>query len=507
MAWTSWDTMTKPKAIGGLGFRDFLAFNDAFLGKLSWRILHNPDILLSRVLIGKYCHSESFLTVTEKSAVSHGWRGVLVGRDLLQQNIGWVVGNGNSIKAWQEPWLSATEQKRPMGPAPEGSENITVADLLMEDSMMWNEEKIQEIFPPWETTIRSIKPSITGAPDRIIWLGTESGEYTTKSGYHTAIQRRTETLEHQEENMELEWFKFVWNLHVSPKIKMFLWKLFQQAIPVGEILAARHITCDARCKRCGTPESTNHLFLHCPFAKKIWTLAPLVNGFEYSGLIDLNDVWLYLCGQNCLPPTGITTGQLAPWIIWQIWCARNQLCFEGKVISEEDILTRAVCQAREWLNAQDKKTSKPRSQVKQTPPPPNCTVVQTDAAWKASNNMAGFGWNLSDTEGRVSTFTGAESFVGSALAAEGLAMREALKKCKALGIKRLRCESDSAQLIKAINSNTPKPEIYGIVSDILELSSFFDVICFSWISRERNSIADELAKLGLLEVEAFMAIT
>lgn len=507
MAWTSWEKMTKPKAIGGLGFRDFLAYNDAFLGKLSWRIIHNPDILLSRVLIGKYCHSESFLTVTEKAAISHGWRGVLVGRDLLKENIGWVVGNGQSIRAWQEPWLNASEQLRPIGPAPEGSENILVSDLLRDDLLSWNVEKIQETFPYWETIIRSIKPSVMGTPDKLIWLGTASGEYTTKSGYHTAIQRRIETGEHQEETVELDWFKFVWNLHVPPKIKMFLWRMFQHALPVGETLAARHITSEVVCKRCGTLESINHLFLHCSFAQKIWSTAPFATGSECSGLIDLNDVWLSLCGKTCLPPSGISAGQLAPWILWQIWYARNQLCFEGKVLSAEETLTKAVSQAREWLNAQDRHSSKPRPKTKPTPTPPNCAVVSTDAAWRASTNLAGFGWTLRETEASSSSHTGFESYVGSALMAEGLAMREALKKCKLMGVKRLRCESDSAQLIKAINSNAPKPEIYGIVSDILELSCFFDVIVFSWIPRGKNSIADELAKLGLLEVEALNAVT
>ena len=106
-----------------------------------------------------------------------------------------------------------------------------------------------------------------------------------------------------------------------------------------------------------------------------------------------------------------------------------------------------------------------------------------------------------------SSFTGNARFVGSALAAEGLAMKEALKKCKEMGVKRVTCESDSAQLITAINSGVGKPKIYGIVSDITELVSSFDVISFSWISRERNRTADCLAKQCLLEVEAFMAIT
>lgn len=89
-------------------FQDFQAFNDAFLGKLSWRIMNNPDILLPRVLLGIYCSDESFIECTDKSSSSHGWKGVLIGRYLLAQNLGCVVGSGTSITAWYSPWLSLT---------------------------------------------------------------------------------------------------------------------------------------------------------------------------------------------------------------------------------------------------------------------------------------------------------------------------------------------------------------------------------------------------------------
>lgn len=444
MAWVSWDKMTQPKAIGGLGFRDFQAFNDAFLGKLSWRLHNNPELLMSRVLLGKYCHSESFMEVTEKSAVSHGWRGVLVGRDLLKENMGWVVGNGESIRLWDDPWLSLSSQQRLIGPATEATANLRVAELFQEGTRLWDEEKLQRVVPQWKDIIRAIKPSISGAPDKQIWLSTPTGDYSTKSGYHTAIERRTEETEPHGGNEDIEWFKGVWNLHTSPKIKMFLWKLFQQAIPTGEILVSRHIATEGLCKRCGASESIDHLFLHCPFARKIWSSAPFAVTVETSGLIDLISVWLSLCGRTCLPPTGIASGQLAPWIIWQIWCARNQFLFEGKSFSEEEVLTKAISQAREWINSQEKQ---PRAPQKQPPPllpfTPNCTIVNSDAAWRASTQIAGLGWTIK-TQGTSEEFTMANRCVNSVLTAEGLALREALVKCKELGISRLRCEADSA---------------------------------------------------------------
>ena len=94
MAWVLWGKMTKPKDIGGLGFRDFQAFNDVFLGKLSRRILNKPELLISRILMGKYCPLGKLQDVTQKTATLHGWHGILLGRDM-----GWVVGNGSSIES------------------------------------------------------------------------------------------------------------------------------------------------------------------------------------------------------------------------------------------------------------------------------------------------------------------------------------------------------------------------------------------------------------------------
>lgn len=83
VCWVSWQSLTKPKNVGGLGFREIAQFNDALLAKLSWRILKNPTSILARMLFEKYCLHSPFLEVQPPSCASHGWRGILVGRDLL----------------------------------------------------------------------------------------------------------------------------------------------------------------------------------------------------------------------------------------------------------------------------------------------------------------------------------------------------------------------------------------------------------------------------------------
>ena len=69
-----------------------------------------------------------------------------------------------------------------------------------------------------------------------------------------------------------------------------------------------------------------------------------------------------------------------------------------------------------------------------------------------------------------------------------------MKTCKELGLRHIRYESDSSQLIKALNSKTELPEIYGIVSDTRIECMEFETFYFVWIPHERNVVAGCLAK-------------
>lgn len=182
MSWIAWDTMTLPKDQGGLDFRDIESINEAFLTKLSWRIVRYPKSLLARILLGKYCSSDSFLSAPIPSACSHGWRGIMLGRNIISNNSGWAVGNGMNLNVWEDPWLSSSSQTRTMGPAPESLVNLTVAELFQSEENVWSLEKIRQFLPFHEQEILAIKPSFSGAPDKLIWLNDKTGEFTTKSG-------------------------------------------------------------------------------------------------------------------------------------------------------------------------------------------------------------------------------------------------------------------------------------------------------------------------------------
>jgi len=59
-----------------------------------------------------------------------------------------------------------------------------------------------------------------------------------------------------------------------PKLKIFLWQLCHNALPSRGTLLRRGIQLDPLCLACTTDiEDTDHIFLCCPIAHKMWELA------------------------------------------------------------------------------------------------------------------------------------------------------------------------------------------------------------------------------------------
>jgi hypothetical protein len=82
--WRSWEWLSTPKSLGGLGFRDFSLFNQAMLGKQSWRLLTEPDSLCARVLKGRYFPHCDFWDAPKPRSSSYTWRSILFGRELVK---------------------------------------------------------------------------------------------------------------------------------------------------------------------------------------------------------------------------------------------------------------------------------------------------------------------------------------------------------------------------------------------------------------------------------------
>lgn len=101
-AWVSWKTMSKPKFMGGMGFRDIKLFNLALLARQAWRPMQDPESLSARVLKARYYPTCGLLDATLPSNPSQVWRSIMEGRDVLSLGVIKRIGSGLDTNIWQE---------------------------------------------------------------------------------------------------------------------------------------------------------------------------------------------------------------------------------------------------------------------------------------------------------------------------------------------------------------------------------------------------------------------
>ena len=104
--WVQWTTICVSKLEGGLGFKDFTAFNLALLAKQCWRLTHSEKSLCYRVLQARYFPNNTFYRATIGPRPSYLWRSLMAGKQILEEGSRWRVGNGQSIDVWRDRWLA-----------------------------------------------------------------------------------------------------------------------------------------------------------------------------------------------------------------------------------------------------------------------------------------------------------------------------------------------------------------------------------------------------------------
>ncbi|XP_024007904.1 uncharacterized protein LOC112083915 [Eutrema salsugineum] len=407
MSWVSWNRLTTPLNAGGLGFRDIERFNDALLAKIGARLIYHPHALVSRVLLGKYCHSAPFMDCVLPSNPSHGRRSIIAGREILRHGMGWLVGNGESIRVWEDPWLSVTLPLRPIGPPTLETKDLLVSDLMDQVGNTWSWRRIQEVIPDCEHLIRLLPLSASLPPDRLVWLPSKNGKYDVRSGYGITSSDHIPDLQRT-----FNWQKNIWRLRTAPKIKHFLWKAAAEALPVGVQLVNRGIQIDFACKICGAPETVTHVIRDCQFARGVWELAPLREQ-HHLATVHVLEFLARIPTLTSLPPSGLPAASLPSWICWNLWTARNRRIFSDTVFSEQEVLTKAISDARIWQTAQE---TTHLSKCTPSGEPPTIVLANiscsVDAAWDATSQSCGLGivFNLRE-ENQTLTFSSSRRHV------------------------------------------------------------------------------------------------
>ncbi|GAU46451.1 hypothetical protein TSUD_402180 [Trifolium subterraneum] len=187
--WLAWDRLACPKANGGLGFRNFEAFNMAIVAKQAWNIIQNPESLVAKIIKARYFPRSSLLEASLVYNPSFAWRSIWKARQILLHGCRWRIGSGDRIRVMYDPWLRGNDDRWVSSPQVECVYDLFVKDLLLENYKTCDIAKIRNLFigPVVKEIIAT--PLISSVKeDKVVWEEERNRCYSVKSGYNLAIR-------------------------------------------------------------------------------------------------------------------------------------------------------------------------------------------------------------------------------------------------------------------------------------------------------------------------------
>ena len=405
MHWISWDKLCLSKKEGGIGFRSLEEFNIALLAKQLWRLEHNPNSLLTRVLKGRYFRNSHPFKAPKASRPSYGWRSMMAAKDLVTKGLRRTIGTGEDTLVWQDLWLP-DETARPPTITHDYDPNLRVSDLIDPVEKEWDNSKLRSLLHPNDIPlVRSLNLKRNPGRDGYCWNLTTSGKYSVKSGYMLARSKPDEDTEFRNQLPSLNPLKEkIWKVKTGKKICYLMWQILSGAISVNERLFKRHIGNDPSCPRCGCAEETiNHTIFTCPPAMQCWALStiPSVPGvFPSENLYTNMD---YLLSRSNTGGTMEELTRVFPWIIWYIWKARNEKLFNGREFSPMDTIDLAIRECNAWFLANEviDPGESTMECIPRTPTEVPTFICRVDGSWKNDETTSGVGWILQLQDGSI----------------------------------------------------------------------------------------------------------
>lgn len=261
--------MCRPKSDGGLGYRDLRLFNDSLLAKQFWRLHCFPDSLLARSLKARYFPNTSIWEVKGGTNSSYAWRSIRSSRALVEAGVRWKISDGSSVKIWHDAWLGGDGSGKIISPVQSLGPNAMVDVLIDQDSHQWLQDLISAIFLPINVDrILQVPISRRNVPDERVWAASKNGNLRVRDVYHGGLRAKVECS--SSIGSDPIW-KYMWQLCIPSKAKIFLWRALWDILPHGVNLNKKGVSSVGFCARCGSIENNSHVLRDCDWAKEVWS--------------------------------------------------------------------------------------------------------------------------------------------------------------------------------------------------------------------------------------------
>lgn len=208
--------------MGGMGVRDLKCFNQTLLAKKGWRLSTNTSTIIHNVLKVRYFKNSSFLEARRGYNPSFSWRSIWGAKSLLLDGMKWRVGNGLSIKVWEDSWMPGEGSHLVPTPMEDSDVNMRVSELIDFNEGCWNVEAVAATFNEVEgQAIKDIPLSRPWPDDKLYWWPTPDGIYIVRYGYWLSRMGHLRTWELFNGASENELWRLVWRMGVPPMLSVY----------------------------------------------------------------------------------------------------------------------------------------------------------------------------------------------------------------------------------------------------------------------------------------------
>jgi ribonuclease HI len=493
--WVNWNSLCKPKQVGGMGFRELSKFNEALLAKQVWRLIHNKSSLLYRVFQAKYFPRSSIMEIRCSPRASFAWKSILQARKVIQSGVRWRIGRGNSVRIWSDKWLPSPSSGLPLSPPKLLEAEACVSSLIQHSSGTWNAALIDQIFLPSDAElIKSIPLSIRARDDAVVWSREQNGKFTVRSAYK--MLKEAECSSQQSCSDMGTWKKFwnmIWSARVPHKVRHFLWRACMNALPTMVNLFRRHIVTEGRCGLClGDEEDVLHAVWSCPYLIDLWGhhgFARKILRRNHASILDVLSN-IFDCG------SAGTVAEMA-FMLWCVWQRRNKALYQGQVDPVDSIYPLVQRLSSEYYLANEIEAPRAVPIPGAWRPSNVCDFkVNFDAAVFPKHHVTGVGVVIRNGQGLpIAVACQRYPCVYAIDNAEAMAARVALQLAWDVGLRNVEVEGDSLMVITALKDQECCLASYGdIIWDIQHLAVSFQCVKYGHVRREGNNAAHVLAR-------------
>ena len=230
----------------------------------------------------------------------------------------WKIGLGDKARFWEDTWI---------GTSPLSVQFFDIYSLCNEQNrtvqQIWDGSQLKLTFrrnfnlrlmQQWYE-LEAMASSIVfdDCSDSLIWQFESNGVYSTTSLYAIINFGGVIPI----------YIPAVWQLHIPPRVHIFLWLLGHNKLMTRDNLLKRHLNKPEDCVFCSELESIDHLFFNCIVAKQIWqTISSIFNVAVGDSFFSVARFWV-------ANKKHATLNSVCAAALWCLWKTRNILIFNG----------------------------------------------------------------------------------------------------------------------------------------------------------------------------------